>query len=405
MKKFLAMMLMLSMTLSVFAFASADEVALRLWVGDSQDSEWINAVIENFKAANPDKTYNFTINNVNEPDVSKQLRADPASGADVFVFPDDQFNDLHRDGILAQVMKNADAVIEANGGAESKTVQAAMDDGKLFAYPLNASNGYFMFYNKEYFTKEDVESLDVMMEKAAAAGKLVGYPMSNGWFNYSFFRGAGLEMKLGEDGKTNVCNWNATDTEITGVQVLEAMLAIASNKGFKNADSEPFVAGVKDGSIIAGVSGTWNAKVAEDTWGENYAATKLPTYTVAGKQAQMASFAGYKMVGVNAYSEMAGDAMDFAEFMTNEQSQELRFKIRGDGPSNVKVAASEAVQSSPAVTALLAQSPYADVQRVGSKYWDPAATLGGIIVDGNSNNEDLQKLLDVTVEGITAVAD
>ena len=76
------------------------------------------------------------------------------------------------------------------------------------------------------------------------------------------------------------------------------------------------MAGVKDGSIIAGVSGTWNAKVAQEAWGENYAACKLPTYTVAGKQVQMASFAGFKLVGVNPYSQNMYDAMLFAEFMT-----------------------------------------------------------------------------------------
>lgn len=103
-------------------------------------------------------------------------------------------------------------------------------------------------------------------------------------------------MKVNEDGVTNSCNWNATDTPITGVQVLEALLEIAANPGFKEADSDPFVAGVKDGSIIAGVSGTWNANVAAETWGDNYAATKLPTYTVAGQQVQMASFSGFKLV-------------------------------------------------------------------------------------------------------------
>ena len=74
-------------------------------------------------------------------------------------------------------------------------------------------------------------------------------------------------MHVTEDGVTNTCNWNATDTEITGVQVMEALLAITSNPGFREANSDPFVAGVKDGSIIAGVSGTWNATVAAGSVG------------------------------------------------------------------------------------------------------------------------------------------
>lgn len=34
----------------------------------------------------------------------------------------------------------------------------------------------------------------------------------------------------------------------------------------------------------------------------------------------MSSFACFKLVGVNAYSPNAGDAMDFAAFMTNYES-------------------------------------------------------------------------------------
>lgn len=229
--------------------------------------------------------------------------------------------------------------------------------------------------------------------------------MSNAWYLYSFFKGAGLDMHVTDDGVTNTCNWNATDTDITGVQVVEALLAITSNPGFREADSDPFVAGVKDGSIIAGVSGTWNANAAQEAWGENYAACKLPTYTVAGQQVQMASFAGFKLVGVNPYSQNVGDAMMFAEYMTNEESQVARFEMRGQGPSNVNAAASEKVQAAPAIAALAAQSAYATVQRVGNKYWDPAAALGKILVNGNPDGIDLQTLLDNAVAGITAAGD
>ena len=37
---------------------------------------------------------------------------------------------------------------------------------KLYAYPMTASNGYFLYYNKEYFTEEDVKSFDRMLEIA-----------------------------------------------------------------------------------------------------------------------------------------------------------------------------------------------------------------------------------------------
>ena len=405
MKKILSLVLALCMVLSLCSCALAEDVTLTVWVGDNQDIEWINGVIENFKAAYPDNNYTINVGVQTESDCAKVVLNDPTAAADVFTFADDQFNSLMNGGALRPVAEGADEIIAANGGVDAPVVQAASQDGVLYAYPATASNGYFMFYNKEYFTEDDVKTLDGMMAKAAEAGKYVGFPMSDGWYFYSWFKGAGLDMHVNEDGVTNTCNWNATDTPITGVQVVEALLAVASNPGFKEANSDPFVAGVKDGSIIAGVSGTWNANVAAEAWGENYAATKLPTYTVNGEQVQMSSFAGFKLVGVNPYSENVGAAMDFAAFMTNEQSQMSRFELRSEGPSNVTAAASEEVQKNPAIAALAAQAAYADVQRVGNKYWDAAAALGKIIVNGNPDGTDLQTLLDNCVAGITAAAD
>ena len=402
MKKFLAMVLALAMMLTMVAScAMAEEVSLRVWVGDNADIDWINTVIANFQAANPDKTYKIEVGVQTEGDCSKVVLTDPTAAADVFTFADDQFNSLYNAGALQQVVIDPEAVIAAN--TPGSVAAATGADGNLYAYPATADNGYFMFYNKEYFTEEDVQTLDGMMAKAAEAGKKVGFPMSNAWYFYSFFKGAGLDMTVSEDGVTNTCNWNATDTPITGVQVVEALLAITSNPGFMEADSDPFVAGVKDGTIIAGVSGTWNANTAAEVWGDNYAATKLPTFTVNGEQVQMSSFAGFKLVGVNSYSENVGDAMDFAAFMTNEESQALRFEMRSQGPSNINAAASDAVQANPAIAALAAQSAYADVQRVGQAYWDAAAALGKIIVNGNPDNIELQTLLDNCVAGITAV--
>ena len=403
MKKILSLVLALCMVLSLCSCALAEDVTLTVWVGDNQDIEWINGVIDNFKAAYPDNNYTINVGVQNEGDCSKTVLNDPTAAADVFTFADDQFNSLLNGGALQQVLDGADDII-ANNTPES-IAAATGEDGNLYAYPATADNGYFMFYNKEYFTEDDVKSFNTMLDKAAAAGKYVGFPMSNAWYFYSWFKGAGLEMHVNEDGVTNSCNWNATDTPITGVQVVEALLAITSNPGFKEADSDPFVAGVKDGSIIAGVSGTWNANVAAEAWGDNYAATKLPTYTVAGQEVQMASFSGFKLVGVNPYSENLGAAMDFAAFMTNEESQVSRFAMRRQGPSNTKALASEVVQAEPAIAAIVAQAPYADVQRVGSKFWDTAAALGKIIVNGNPDGTDLQTLLDNCVAGITAAAD
>ena len=57
---------------------------------------------------------------------------------------------------------------------------------KLYGYPMTADNGYFMYYNKDYFTEEDVKSLDTMLSVAQAAGKKVAMEFNSGWYLYSF---------------------------------------------------------------------------------------------------------------------------------------------------------------------------------------------------------------------------
>ena len=50
-------------------------------------------------------------------------------------------------------------------------------------------------------------------------------------------------------------------------------------------------------------SGVWNAVAVQEAWGEDMGAARLPSYSCAGQQVQMASFSGYKLLGVNAYSK------------------------------------------------------------------------------------------------------
>ena len=403
MKKILALVLVLVLSMSMFtACGSKEEIVLTLW-GAEEDQTMLREMADAFIAANAEEaTITIEIGVESESTAKDTVLNDIEAAADVFAFADDQLNQLVNAGALQEVTENKDAVIEANGGADSGTIAAASMNGKLYAYPMTADNGYFMFYNKEYFSDEDVKTLDKMMEVAAAAGKQITMQYNNGWYLYSFFKGAGLELTLNEDGLTNSCNWNSTSTSIKGVDVAQALLDIAANPGFISLDDASFVSGIKDGSIIAGVNGTWNASVAEEAWGSNYAAVKLPTYTVAGQQVQMSSYAGYKLVGVNAYSENVGWAMELAEWLTNYDNQVKRFETRGLGPSNVKAAASDAVKSNPAISALASQAQYATVQRVGGNFWTPAETFGAIVMAGNADGTPLQELLDNMVEGIIA---
>lgn len=217
-----------------------------------------------------------------------------------------------------------------------------------------------------------------------------------------FFGNTGLTVGLNDDGITNYCTWNATDGAIKGIDVARAMVNIAGHPGFISTDDSGFLKGVEDGSIIAGVNGVWNAMAVENAWGRQYGAARLPSYTCAGQQIPMASFSGYKLIGVNAYSSHPEWAAKLAMWITNERNQELRFLLRGQGPSNIRAAASDEVQSAPAIAALLEQSEYSCLQRIGGNFWDPVAEFTANILAGNPSGESLQQQLDTMVEGIIA---
>ena len=180
------------------------------------------------------------------------------------------------------------------------------------------------------------------------------------------------------------------------------MLSIAASPGFANMTDQEFLAGVRNGSVIAGVSGVWNDVAIQEVWGENTGASKLPSYTCAGRQIQMASFSGCKLIGVNAYSRHPEWAARLAEWITSESNQRLRFERRGQGPANTNAANSPEVQASPAIAALLAQSEYSQLQRVGGKFWDPVTQFAGEMAAGNPSGASLQAQLDHMVEGVTA---
>ena len=116
----------------------------------------------------------------------------------------------------------------------------------------------------------------------------------------------------------------------------------------------------------------------------------------------MASFSGCKLIGVNAYSEHPEWAARLAQWISNEENQTLRFTMRGQGPANIQAANSPEVQASPAIAALLAQSEFSQLQRVGGKFWDPVTEFAGNLAQGNPSGASLQAQLDRLVEGVTA---
>jgi len=204
----------------------------------------------------------------------------------------------------------------------------------LLGYPMTADNGYFLFYDKSVLTEEDVKTLDGILAAAEKAGKQFNFDVANGWYLASFFLGNGCTITLDENGK-QVCDFNNEK----GVEAAKAVAALCAHPAFLPGDQNILTGTIGD-TVCAGVCGTWVADAIKERLGDNYAAAKLPTFTVNGEQVQMGSFGGCKILGVNTQSAYPVEAMNLAEFLTSEESQLRRFEARGYGPSNINSLAS-----------------------------------------------------------------
>lgn len=391
---------------------SNETVSLRVWGGE-EDQNLLKELVEKFKTTYPDQKFNIEIGVESEATAKDTILTDVEAAADVFAFASDQIVDLNNakalaniedmDSALQNYAKKSIADVKAANGEGS--VEAASIDGKLMAFPMTGGNGYFLYYDSSVISEEDAATWDTLLAAADKAGKKVGMTLASGWYNASFFYGAGFTTGLNDDGTTAI-DFNGTSKDgYTGVQVTQSMLNIASNKAFMAIADGDISNQIAGGTLAAVISGTWDAENAQKVFGDGYAATKLPTYTLDGKQVQQGSVSGYKLIGVNAYSKNVGWATVLAEFLTNEESQATRFEQRQLAPTNKNVAASDEVSKNVAIAASAAQDAYGVIQTVSAKYWDPAKTFGEMIAQGSLSATDekaIQDALDTMVEGAKA---
>lgn len=390
---------------------SDEVVKLTVW-GAEDDQDYLAERAEKFKAAYPDQQFDIQIGVESESTAKDTVLTDIEAAADVYSFASDQLSDLVSAGalanldevgeVLARANKTLDEVKSANA---ADSIEAASVDGSLYAFPTSGANTYFLYYDPSVIKAKDAENWDSLLAAANKAGKKVGMTLNSGWYVASFFYGAGFTTDLNADG-TTAMDWNGTSADgIKGVDVVKSMLDITSNKAFKSVPDGQISNIFKSGDVCAMISGTWDASVAEDVWGKDYGATKLPTYTVGDKQVQMKPAYGYKFEAVNAYSENMGWAVLFAEFMGNEESQMIHFEQAAQVPTNTNALQSDKISANAAISAAISESDIGVIQKVGGKYWDPAQTFGELIAKGQVSAKDdaaIQKVLDNLVDGVTA---
>lgn len=390
---------------------SDETVKLTLW-GAEEDQDYLKEVVSKFESAYSDQKFDIQIGVESESTAKDTVLTDIEAAADVYSFASDQLADLVRAGALAalddvsEVLTRAEKTLDDVKSANAPdSIEAASQNGKMYGFPTGGANTYFLYYDSSVISEEDAKTWDSLLAAASKGKKKVGMTLNSGWYNASFFYGAGFKTGLNEDGTTTM-DWNGKSADgIEGVDVVKSMLDITSNPAFMPVPDGQISNAIASGDLCAVISGAWDSGNAEKVWGDGYAATKLPTYTLGKKQIQMAPAYGYKFEAVNAYSKNTGWAVLLAEFISNEESQKLYFDMKQQPPTNLNVLASDAIKQDKAIAAATSEGDIGVIQAVGQKYWDTTKTFGEMIAKGKikaKDNKAIQKALDNLVEGVTA---
>ena len=395
MKKFLALLLTAVMLLSVCVTASAESLAgtydITVWVAENAVS-LTEKQIKDFNESNPDGiVFNATIEAVSESEAATQMITDVEAGGDIFCFAQDQFARLVQANALAKLgTKAAETVIAAN---DAGTVAAATSGDTLYAYPLTADNGYFMYYDKSVIPEEDVDSLEKLIADCEASQKYFAFEQqTSAWYLASFFIATGCKSEWKTDDDGNFISVNDTFNSPAGLVAVKGMKKLVSSPFHLSSSS---VNEFNSGAAVV-VSGTWDFTAAKEILGDNLGATDLPSFEVDGKEYHLGSFNSCKLLGVKPQVDAVKAAVlhKLAQYLTGEKAQMERFEALAWGPSNVADQNSEAVQANPGLAALLAQAPYSVPQgQIHDSWWDIAKVIGEDVKNA-TDEAGLQKALD-----------
>jgi arabinogalactan oligomer/maltooligosaccharide transport system substrate-binding protein len=272
-------------------------------------------------------------------------------------------------------------------------VAAATSGDAMFAYPLTADNGYFMYYDKSVIPEEDVDSLEKLIADCEAAQKYFAFEMqTSAWYLASFFFATGCQSVWTTDDDGNFIEVYDTFNSPEG------LIAV---KGMKKLVDSPYHLSSSKGSEFANgaaivVTGTWDYDTVAGILGDNLGVTDLPSFEVDGKEYHLGSFSGCKLLGVKPQVDLdkATALHALAQYLTGEECQLERFNERHWGPSNLADQANEEVKSNPGLVALWAQAPYAQVQgQIHGSWWDIAKVIGDDVKDA-TDEAGLQAALD-----------
>ena len=361
------------------ASVEVQDVALKVW-GPQEDqvdsSSWLPTMCEQFNDAHPEWNITFTYEVCSEGDASKNVTQDVSAAADVYMFANDQLGTLVQANAIAQLGGSyLDEVLNDNPDTMIESVTST--DGGVYGVPFTG-NTWFMYYDKSVFTEDDVKSLDTMLEK----GK-VSFPLTDSWYIASFFFANGCGM-FGDSGIDGSAGFDFGGEK--SAAVAEYLVALNANPNFSVDADGAGLAGLRDGSVNAIFSGTWNAAAVREALGDNFGAAQLPTVNIGGEAKQMQAFAGSKAIGVNPNCQNMQAAVALAVYLGSAEAQLAHYTMRGIIPTSLALTEDPAIQAD--AVALAQANTIANTSKVQptisemGSYWTPAENFGKAIVSG-----------------------
>ena len=351
----------------------------------------------------------ITYEAMEEGNTLTNLETDPSAGADVFFFASDHAATMISKNYLAPLRGATgsyySAAVTQRDGAGN--VSSVTKDGYAYAFPATNDNGYFLVYDKEKLNETQVQKLDDILAVANTENASFMFRYGTGFYAATFFFGEGLGCDA--RGADSDFSEYGSDAAERGAKATIKYI----NSGYCQDGTTPkiidigdngaSVDGIKNGTLIAGVCGIWEAPAAADL--TKIGCTKLPTFTSTdGTQKQMGAFFGGKYCGVNARSANSNVAMALANFMTNGAAQQARFEEAQTGPSNKTVAERPEVKANAALAALGAQVAACGVAQgnVPQSWWSGWETYiddieAGNVTEANPKLADLVSLLTPTI--------
>ena len=365
-----------------------ESVRLMVWSpseDQSKDSgEWLQTSCEAFAEAHPEWDITFVYGVMDEASAGEQVAQDPDASADVFMYANNSL----------EPMRNGDAIVRF-GGKYREQIEATNSpeildtlilDDNLYGVPFT-TNLWFMYYDKSVFSEEDIKNFDTMLEKG-----VVSFPFVNSWYLPAFYIGNGCTL-FGEDGKDE-----AAGVEFGGenaVEVTDYLIDLAENPNFRIDDLGSGIAGLRDGSINAMFSGSWDYNAVKEALGDNIGVAALPTYTLNGEEKQMYAYAGTKAIGVNTHSKYMVQAVELAIWLGNAQSQRLHYDLRQVVPCNTELLEEPDIQADELVMAqnntFESTSIIQPLVNQMNNCWTPVENMGKGIRNGSVTHDNAKE--------------